>query len=218
MPEFSENGNFVIEAGVLYMRASHAGTVLNHYVDHATTHSFAPALGSPDAYHRLVSLSHYFRDCLCTAEDLITGAYPSSAADLSAIRSRVVGTHADFGDTNASYIAAARDAGARTPDNVNSNASPGLGEAFVIVSRYSTSAYPYHAAAVIAVDGNSRVTLEVFASGEDAATRTEHGDYHIYSVVAGSGSTFHETWRSAPALRSTSGITPPTTIVIEPRR
>ena len=55
---------------------------------------------------------------------------------------------------------------------------------------------PYHAAAVVAVDGSDRVTLEVFATEETPTSRTLSGKYEIYSVAVGSGDTFHSHWQN----------------------
>ena len=217
MPEFTENGNFAVEGGNLYRRELHAAVVRNHSPDLADVRELDPPSGARARYVRLKSDGKYFLDCLCTAEDLINDVYPSSVAGTGGIRSKAVATGEDFGASHEANIKLAKNIRKTYPGQADRFAAPGVGQAYVIVSAYKGSEYPYHAAAVIAADGNSRVTLEVFASGVDAASRSVDGDYHIYSAVSGSGQTFHDAWWKCPALKSGTGATPPITLVVEPK-
>lgn len=215
MPDFTENGHFAIEAGRLYMRRVHAAVVVNHSPDLADVQTFTPPGGSADTYVHLQSNGRYFRDCLVTAEDLINNAYPSLSGT-GGIRSHAVATGDNFGEGHDENIALAKKLRNSYSGQVDRDAAPTVGQAYVIVSLYKTSEFPYHAAAVIASDGNSRVTLEVFASGVDSRARNQDGGYEIYSVLSGSGRTFHDRWVGNPVFRSGKGVQEPVTFPIQP--
>ncbi|HEX8245576.1 MAG TPA: hypothetical protein VF541_18840 [Longimicrobium sp.] len=217
MPVFTENANFAVDDGKLYIREGHAAVVRNHAPNPAERKRFTPPLRPAARYTRLTSNGRYFLDCLVTAEDLATDTYPNGLDLVGGIRTRTAATHEDFGASHAENITLAKKMKKEHADRVNTHAAPSVGQAYVIVSVYTAAKYPYHAAGVIAEDGNSRVTLEVFASGEDASSRTFDGTYEIYSVASGSGETFHDRWWRNPVFRAGSGATPPVTLVIEPR-
>lgn len=183
-------------------------------------------------YKRYAPSTHFYKDCLHTAEEII------SEKDFKpgGVRSRVVSTEALFGDTDASVpagadpatiakenIDAAQGALVDDPGKVNEAATAGLGEAFVIVETDGAQlrkqgAYPFHAAGVVAVDGADRVTLEVFAGEKDATARTTKGEYAMYGSAAQS---FHAIWQaalfdSASARRGQRIFSQPITVVIEP--
>ncbi|HEY0752992.1 MAG TPA: hypothetical protein VGD98_03370 [Ktedonobacteraceae bacterium] len=71
--------------------------------------------------------------------------------------------------------------------------------------------YSYHAAGVVAVDGNDRITVEVLAGIADAQKRKDRGMFHMYTVSDAHRS-FHATWHTDPHLNAG-----PVTIVIEAR-
>jgi hypothetical protein len=79
----------------------------------------------------------------------------------------------------------------------NENALPDVGEAYALVNLsvkqdhpHEPFTSPYHAAAVVAKDGNDRVTIEVFARAENAKYSAT-GSYKMYG--AGKQS-FHDYW------------------------
>ncbi|NET07931.1 MAG: hypothetical protein F6K16_25135 [Symploca sp. SIO2B6] len=210
MPDFTENNQFVIDGNQLYVRNENA-SVRGHSIDKGTSKKFSVPEEGRIYFYLAKSNQKYFKDCLETAEDLINNDYPSTP-DKDKIRSKVKRLGTDFGDTDEKNIQAAKDYKKLYGNYADDKADPKVGEAYVIVSLSDKTKYPYHAAAVIAEDGKSRVTLEVFAAGQDAKTRTETGDYYMYSlVIGGKPTTFHDTWKSNPTLVGGD----PITIVIE---
>jgi hypothetical protein len=151
-------------------------------------------------YYKWVSRD-FVRDCLHTAEEIING---TDLEPHAGVYSKVLGTTSDFGNSDAENIALAESAHAS-----DAKAAPGLGHAYVIVNKSWLEKpkrrrgrrrappqvkSPYHAAAVIAVDGNDRITLEVFANHEDGKNRNTKGDYRMYTTGA-AGETFHSFWQ-----------------------
>jgi hypothetical protein len=132
----------------------------------------------------------FYRDCLHTAEEIINGKQFDPGKTVS---SKVKATGDDFGDTDAKNIVAANKSA------LNDAASPGAGEAYVIVNtkwgKGNKGPYPYHAAGVVAVDGKDRITLEVFATDKDAKDRNTKGDYRMYTTE-GTAATFHSHWKN----------------------
>jgi hypothetical protein len=218
MPLFTQNANFAIEGDKLYRRALHPAVVRNHSDDLSDTPDFTLPSGASEQFVHLVSKGKYFQDCLVTAEDLVNDLYPNTVAGTDGIRSHAAATGEDFGDGHDKNIALAKKIAKNHPLQANRNAAPVVGQAYVILSPYKTAPYPYHAAGVIAQDGNSRVTLEVFAGRVDASSRSFDGNYRIYSVSPGSGATFHDVWSPNAVFRSGTGSTlqPPIAIVIQP--
>jgi len=215
MPAFTDNANFAIEGGKLYRRVLHAAVVRNHSEDLSDRPDFVLPDGRTETFVHLVSNGKYFRDCLVTAEDLVNDVYPNDVAGTDGIRSRAAVTREDFGAGHDANIALAKKLRKDHALQVDRYASPGVGQAYVIVSLYKHAAYPYHAAGVIAADGNSRVTLEVFASGVEASSRSVDAGYEIYSVLATSGQTFHDRWSPNAVFRTGAGVLVPVTLVIE---
>ena len=215
MPGFTENGHYVVDSGKLYLRQSHGAGALNHTRDLIDVKTFTPPNSKADTYVCLKSTTKYFLDCLITAEDLVTNAFPNDLDDTGVIRTCTAATNEDFGTGHDENRDIAKLLRKQHANEVDRNAAPAVGQAYVIVSLYKNSKYPYHAAAVIAADGNSRVTLEVFASGEDADSRTVDGGYEIYSVLPNSGDTFHDRWFRGSVFRHGTGATPPVTLVIK---
>jgi hypothetical protein len=99
------------------------------------------------------------------------------------------------------------------PNRQGINAAPNRGQAFVIVSMDMQSKYPFHAAAVVAEDKDDRVTIEVFATDQDAkdTDRTTAGDFQMYALGDLTHS-FHGVWNENDGF----GDAEPCTIVIEP--
>jgi hypothetical protein len=211
-PIFTANYAFAIYDSKLYSSAT-GTTVRGHTVDPKEKVRLSiPGSSTRTDYYRVKSNQKYFRDCLETAEDLITDTYPATIP--GTIRSKVKHSNVDFGVSDAANRTAAQNYKTNYPADADAKANPAFGEAYVIVSLDARTTYPYHAAAVIAADGADRVTLEVFASDKHATTRTEDGNYHIYTTAASAAGkeTFHDTWRSNHYL---AGNPAPTTIVIQ---
>lgn len=151
----------------------------------------------------------FLQDCLHTAEEIIhrvrQGNPRLEFKPARVVRSRVV-TGEDFGGRDEDNVSLA------TTRAVNDAAAPGLGQAYVIVNKNWPQGveYPYHAAAVVAIDGTDRVTLEVFAGGRDAKNRNVQGTYRMYST-GDVGEKFHSYWKGQK-FGDDSG-----TLVIEPK-
>jgi hypothetical protein len=146
----------------------------------------------------------FLRDCLHTAEEIMA----QRELELNVTRSQVVGSEGGlFGQTRKLNIANAR---LVPPEERNAGATPGRGQAYVIVETGKIKEYPYHAAAVIAEDGDDRVTIEVEAEAQHARQdeRHERGRFEIYSVTDPDQS-FH--------TQHSPEYTRPITVVIEPR-
>jgi hypothetical protein len=81
----------------------------------------------------------------------------------------------------------------RVRANVNEAANPFPGEAYAIVRQGETEEgmSPYHAAAVIARDGNDTVTFETSAGTRDAKRR--NGRASVFRQTIGGSASFHAT-------------------------
>jgi hypothetical protein len=97
-------------------------------------------------------------------------------------------------------IEIAEKAKAQSAGTVNEAADAGIGNAFVIVdtewiSKPSTRS-SYHAGGVVGLNGNDRITMEVFASGGSRERRETDATLSMYSVGEGAHS-FHGYWSAA---------------------
>ena len=147
----------------------------------------------------------FINDCLHTAEEINAGRTYVPGSDA---QSQVTGGAKLFGNDHKTNIELAQ------KHAVDEKAAPGLGEAYVIVNKkwlQKVGKYPYHAAAVVAVDGDDRVTLEVCATDEDAVMRDTTGTYNMYETKSSSGKTFHSHWKGEFAGAD------PATLVIKPK-
>lgn len=129
----------------------------------------------------------FLKDCLHTAEEI----NKNDELKTGGVQSKVSGTTEAFGASDAANITAAS---SYASDDA---AAPAVGQAYVIVNKKWPKGpkYPYHAAAVVATDGNDRVTLEVFAGTSDASARNTYGKYSMYATGGGSGDKFHSYWK-----------------------
>lgn len=148
----------------------------------------------------------FLHDCLHTAEEIMYQKILPFGED---VNSKIVGKPTNFGRTGANNRQVA------LPNRKGVNAAPDRGQAFVIVSMDTNSEYPYHAAAVVAEDKDDRVTIEVFATDQDAqnTNRTTAGDFQMYEIGSATYS-FHGMWNGNAVF----GDTEPCTIVIEPNK
>jgi hypothetical protein len=157
------------------------------------------------------------KDCLHTAEEIINGlpGQLHSARDLDLLDagssegrySRIkanTGRWRQFGGSDDQNIANAQAFGGAK----NMAADPGIGQAFVILATAARTAAmsPYHAAAVVGVDGNDRITLEEW----DARGQVSRGAAHMYTV-GDPGWSFHAQWGSGDAYFANAA---PLTVVI----
>lgn len=128
----------------------------------------------------------FFADCLHTAEEVSA----SKKLRRGSVRSVISATAIKFGDGDTSNNAAA------ITHAHNASSSPSVGEAYVIVdtNHRPHATAPYHAAAVVAQDGDARITLESFAGTTDAKKRDDSGTVRMYSVNPGHEANFHTTW------------------------
>jgi hypothetical protein len=160
----------------------------------------------------------FVADCLHTAEEIMHNRVfklPEPPKE-GTVRSAIVdgtGKKLRFGDTHQRNIKAVNAAPATAK---NAAASAVLGEAFVIVETDETrlgarGAYPYHAAGVVAQDGQDKVTLEMFA-GLEHATEEGRGDeapsFKVYP--RDDADSFHTYWQGKAIF------TRPVTAVIKP--
>ncbi|MGW0641367.1 eCIS core domain-containing protein [Streptomyces badius] len=120
----------------------------------------------------------FLADCAHTAEEIMHQQRLALGQDASAFA--LGGAQFGLGDREnaegAQAYAAARPAG----PYANGEERPGPGQAFAIVETAwqgdyerpdNTSGWPYHVAAVVAVDGDDRITVEQAADGNDAKAR-----------------------------------------------
>ncbi|MCC3409691.1 MAG: hypothetical protein JGK17_29900 [Microcoleus sp. PH2017_10_PVI_O_A] len=215
MPEFTDGFNFVIDDdGKLYASQTSA-IVRAHTVDANTQKKFSvPGKPTRTTFYLAKSDHKYFKDCLETAEDLINNQYPLSIP--GTVRSKVKRINQNFGNSQADNIQATTEYKRLYPNYADEKADPVQGEAYVIVSLSEKTVYPYHAGAVIATDNTSQLTLEVFATDQNAKKRTETGTYHIYYLADSSkGKTFHTTWKDNSHLVSPDGVKPITIVIVK---
>ncbi|GCE15684.1 hypothetical protein [Tengunoibacter tsumagoiensis] len=161
-------------------------------------------------YNKYASSWQFYPDCLHTAEEVLK----NKKLELGGDQSKVSPTGAAFGTSDAANILAANTARANHVNATNDNANPGLGQAYVMVVTTAVVggiSYPYHAAGVVAIDGNDRITVEVLAGISDAQARKDKGAFHMYTVNDAVHS-FHAAWSTDPHLSAG-----PVTIVIEAR-
>jgi hypothetical protein len=142
------------------------------------------------------------KDCLHTAEEIINNLpgqlhsareldwenAPASEGKYSRILSNK-DRYRKFGGDDAANIKNAKEF--RGPNN--ENAVPGIGEAFVILGTKAPdvdeAVSPYHAAAVVGVDGRDRITLEEW----DERGKVDRGSAAMYTVGDAAAS-FHGYW------------------------
>jgi hypothetical protein len=153
-------------------------------------------------YFRYQPLRKFLSDCLHTAEEIIYKQELGLGEDRTQVEAE------PFGVSDQSNIRIAKER--RGKSNTNEGARPGLEEAYVIVSTKLQSKYPYHAAAVVAIDGTDTVTLEVFAGDTDAQQheRTTPGEFKMYSATT----SFHSVWSTNAVFAETN----PVTMVLKP--
>lgn len=145
----------------------------------------------------------FVKDCLHTAEEINAGKELKPGN----VTSKVAGTSVAFGEDDKSNIQLAKRCA------VDDAAAPTVGQAYAIVNtawpKGATS--PYHAAAVVAVDGDDRITVEVFASMSDGRRTEQHPPFAMYSTGSGTLPKFHSHW-VAQYFKTNAN-----TIVIEPK-
>ena len=123
------------------------------------------------------------------------------------VSSQIAGKPLNFGRSRTNNQQVAK------PNRKGVNASPNIGQAFVIVSMDMKSEFPFHAATVVAEDKDDRVTIEVFATDQDAkdTDRTTAGDFKMYAI-GDPALSFHGVWDGNAVFGNAEAAT----IVIEP--
>jgi hypothetical protein len=132
----------------------------------------------------------FLKDCLHTAEEIMADGPLQFGAGVYS--DAVAGQ--PFGESDAKNIALATALAAGK--GVDAAASPALGQSYAIVRQAATigNQSPYHAAAIVAVDGTDHFTLEQNAGGDgiDADQKTlDTGIYYVYSTNDTNGKSFH---------------------------
>jgi hypothetical protein len=185
----SESGKYFLPGGPLQ----------HPYIFATTAPSWCTAVGGPvhfngSNYYQCVPQNQFLDDCLHTAEEIVNGQILEID---KATYSRETVTGRVWGQTEGKNIEIAQKANAKSVGSVNGAADAGIGNAFVIVDTEWISKpserSPYHAGGVVGVDGNDRITMEVFASGGSRERRETPARLSMYTVGGGAAS-FHGYW------------------------
>ncbi|MGI5323817.1 hypothetical protein [Actinomadura nitritigenes] len=192
----SENGHYIVaqyEPLRLYVHPKDADQ------PHYCTAELDSVQYNGTKYVQYQPVRRFLRDCLHTAEEIIY----DGPLDLGGDYTHVKGVPFGRSDAENIRIANAR----RGQENADGRAHPDYSEAYVIVSTAAGSTYPYHAAAVVAIDGDDTVTLEVFARGTDARQndRSAAGRFEMYSSTG--PTSFHATWSNNVNFTGTNPVT-----------
>ena len=171
------------------------------YIFATAAPSWCTAVGGPVSfngsnYYQYKPQNQFLDDCLHTAEEIVNGQILEID---KATYSRETVTGRVFGQTESKNIEIAQKAKLKSVGSTNGAANAGIGNAFVIVdtewiSKPGTRS-PYHAGGVVGVDGNDRITMEVFASGGSREERETDANLSMYTVGGGAHS-FHGYWSS----------------------
>ncbi|WGP10174.1 DUF4157 domain-containing protein [Streptomyces sp. SH5] len=169
--------------------------------------------------------SAFLADCAHTAEEIMHQQRLALGQDASEFAEG----GARFGLGHRENVEGARAYAAARGDRTDGDERPGAGQAYAIVEtawrgRYTrpanASGWPYHVAAVVAVDGDDRITVEQAAGSDDAEARQGHeGIIDMYT--AGSDPTngqalpnsFHGRNTGGPVRHFTAGAI---TVVLQP--
>lgn len=186
----SETGRYVLaglsgdaEPGSVWVRA---GVAAPTYC--AATGATRLLHGATYAEYEPTSL--FLADCLHTAEEVMHRQPLRTSQIASAVGTRQFGAAPSQNVTAAKKYAEER----ATGEHAHGEERPAAGQAFAIVETawtgsgrgrrpVNTSGFPYHAAAVVAVDGADQVTLEQTAGATDAQPGAGHaGIFDIYTA------------------------------------
>jgi hypothetical protein len=141
-------------------------------------------------YYAFKPANKFYKDCLHTAEEIMgQRQFHINEDRIRSQTSNISPQH--FGDSDSKNIEAARAHKAgRAYGYGEHHENPAVGQAFAVVeTEYgedsqpaNTSSFPFHAAAVVAKDGNDCITLEVTAGSTRASQRSSSGKFHVYQV------------------------------------
>ncbi|MBZ4329924.1 hypothetical protein NR800_00480 [Corallococcus interemptor] len=124
-------------------------------------------------------------DCLFTTEELMNDKQYDPRGK-GTINSKVAVTGEDFGVSNKANIQASKKAKKTDAAQVNEHVNPQVGDGVAIVrqGKPGVGESPYHAAPVVARDGNQFLTAEVSApaSGNAVKERTTIPKVHAFTV------------------------------------
>ncbi len=167
----------------------------------------------------------FLADCAHTAEEIMHRQRLALGQDASEFAEG----GAQFGLGHRENVAGARAYAAARGDRTDGDERPAAGQAYAIVEtawrgRYkrpdNSSGWPYHVAAVVAVDGDDRITVEQAAGSDDAQARQGHeGIVDMYT--AGTDPTngqaipnsFHGRNTGGPVQHFTAGAI---TVILQP--
>jgi hypothetical protein len=197
----SEQGDYFLdENGDLWVSDSAKAPRSSRATNSAATRQARP---NRVTYFRYEPSGKFLKDCLHTAEEIMH--QKKFKAEEDEVRSIVKATGAAFGAETAANKSAVMKS-LKGDELVNEDAAPDVGEAYLIyeTGQQEEGHYEYHAAAVVARDGDDTVTIEVLGGENAAKARTSRGKYSMYST----DESFHAFWKKDFAN--------PVTIVIRP--
>jgi hypothetical protein len=165
-------------------------------------------------YFAFLPAQMYMRDCCQTGEDIMAGErlrqgernsyiYNSGGFGYDLPQDLIpFGDYASPSSTATeaqNYYSSMNNFASSNANLVNNNANPQMGQAYAVVRMSPGSSgeevYPYHVAAVIGEDEDDRITMEVFATNEDANGYNEAPLFRMYSTRTDrTNLTFHQTW------------------------
>jgi hypothetical protein len=184
--DLSASSHYFVSGGQLWAHSSAADP-------RACTKTQDKMKPNGETYYRWEGSTNFLKDCLHTAEEIM--ANKTFSYEKGAIHSQSRDSSKDIGvdDSTNKSIASTLSSG---KGKVDDKADPAAGEAYLIVETGTVKSYPYHAAAVVAVDGTDRVTLEMFAGTTDAkdSERKYPGKFAMY----GDGKqSFHDAFKDS---------------------
>jgi len=213
--EVSDNGHYAIDANDrsrLWVR--HDATVPAQLQQQLSRRRQVYMNYNGQLYFAFIPARMYMRDCCHTAEEIMASEkLQQDSRNSYVLNSEGSGYHlsqnvipfGDYGNPNHQaseaqrYYSNLQSFASTHSGSVDNNASPNIGQAYAVARMNSGAGreYPFHVAAVIAEDDETRVTMEVFATARDANGYNENPNFRMYSTRTGrTNQTFHQTWAS----------------------
>lgn len=145
--------------------------------------------GTVGTVTRYKPAAKFFSDCLRAAEEVMHGKKLRAGS----VKSQEKTSHTAFGNSEADNWSAASNATV-----TNQHVKPRVGEGLAIVEDAPIDlgndvVCQYHAAAVVAMDGDDLITLEIFGD-PDTGKRTADAKFSIYVAKPYSKYNFHHIW------------------------
>ena len=214
--EISEGGQYIIDANDrsrIWVRQN--ANVPAQVVQQLSRRRQVYMVYNGEIYFAFVPNRMYMRDCCHTAEEIMAeekleqggrNSYVLNSEGNGYFMSQNVIPFGDYGNPSHQaseaqrYYSNLQSFASTNSGSVDNNASPNIGQAYAVARMNGGSGgeeYPFHVAAVIAEDADTRVTMEVFATNEDANGYNENPNFRMYSTRTGrTNQTFHQTWAS----------------------